>query len=333
MCVQSIALMTPHKVSAICWAAVSVLALSGMAQATGSVQACVLVANNSAATQCAEEDNVNIPLFGDVDEFVIEARHPAYSVTTFDCPPNFSNCPQSGDGGFEFEPASSKLHDDGTWVLWVYREATFWRPTGMTVKAGGHTFADAHRIAVSKKVAGENSWPQFLVLYADGNLRLIPHPPKGASSVCFGASVIVGPSQLSSRPYAQISLVEFDSSKKSLSVEYEEGGTAKLAMVVDRTIATVTVQADFPSGCLPFATFRSMFVGPDNCDTAWVTVRCQNTDACVRGVLDPFVCLGQEFQFTRTVPSVHNVSAPDITIRVTDPNTTACYCPDDDSMS
>jgi len=89
-------------------------------------------------------------------------------------------------------PVDAGEWDDGTWVVVAYRLGSFWRPHGMTVKRGSTTFTDAHYIAVSKKVAGEASWPQFLVLYSDGNLRLIPHPPAGRQSVCFGASVIVG---------------------------------------------------------------------------------------------------------------------------------------------
>ncbi|MEW6363161.1 MAG: hypothetical protein AB1714_00830 [Acidobacteriota bacterium] len=141
-------------------------------------EACVELRNNSVATLCAEEDNVNMALRGVSSRFVIEATHPAYAVTTYDCPPNSTNCPPPSGDSYNFTPAQLKLHDDGTWVVWAYRESSFWRPQGMTASSvGGPSLEDTHYLAVSKKLSGEDSWPQFLVLYADGNLRLIPHPP------------------------------------------------------------------------------------------------------------------------------------------------------------
>jgi hypothetical protein len=133
-----------------------------------------------------------MPLYGMLSRFVIEATHPGYAITTYDCPPNFSNCPPPSGDDYEFTPAQLKLYDDGIWVIWAYRESYFWRPHGMTAsKVGGSSLDDTHYIAISKKVSGENSWPQFLILYSDGNLRLIPHPSLGHLSVCFGASIII----------------------------------------------------------------------------------------------------------------------------------------------
>ncbi|MEW6369265.1 MAG: BACON domain-containing carbohydrate-binding protein [Acidobacteriota bacterium] len=278
-------------------------------------EACVELANDSVPTLCAEEDNINMPFRGVLSRFVIEATHPQYAVTTYDCPPNFANCPPPSGDVYVFPPAQLKLYDDGTWVVWAYRESQFWRPQGMIASSlGGPSLADAHYVAVSKKVTGEDSWPQFLVLYPDGNLRLIPHPPVGQASVCFGSSVIVGPAAPTARPIAEIGSVSYRPSDNTLTIGYREGGSAILSMSVDRTTAAVTVDIGYPTSELPFATFRTMFVDQGNCDVARVAVWENGTLDSDSGVLDATQTSGDEFAFYRQVPSVHNMSAPDIRI-------------------
>lgn len=273
----------------------------------------IYLANDSVPTLCAEHDNVNLCLFGNVAEFTISATHPTYAVTTYACPPDFTNCPANGQD-FTFEPAVQKLYDDSIWVVWAYREEKFWRPHGMLALAGSESLTDTHYVAVSKKVTGQDMWPQFLVLYADGNLRLIPHPPEGQSSVCFAASVIAGPAEPAERPVAEVALAEFDPSNQCLLVTYANGGSAELELAVDRTNATVNVEVDYVTAELPFATFRSMFVSDGNCDTAEVTVRRRDGGSYTFGALDPIGTCGDEILFHRTVPSQHNMSGPDITI-------------------
>jgi len=273
-------------------------------------------------TVCAEEDNVNIPIFGDVNEFIIEAAHPNYPVTTYTCLPDFTECNQIAGQDYTFTPETRIMYDDGAWVLVACRESSFWRPRGMSVRveSDSKTFDNAHYIAVSRKVLGEASWPQFLVIYADGNLRLIPHPPGGVPSVCFGASVVVGPAVPSERPWCEISDVTFDTLDKGLLLHYADGGRAKLSLTVDRNAAAVRVSIDYATAFLPFATFRSMFVQEYNCDTALATVYCHENIVGTRNVLEPFVYVGDKFVFSRNLPSVHNMSAPDIIITVVDPN-------------
>ena len=276
---------------------------------------CVILGNDSVPTLCAEEDNVNMPFYGMPSRFVIEATHPEYVVTGYGCDPNFTNCPPPSGDDYEFTPAQLKLYDNGIWVVWAYRQSRFWRPRGMIAsKVGGSSLNDAHYIAVSKKVAGENSWPQFLVLYCDGNLRLIPHPPAGHASVCFGASVIVGPAEPSERPIAEISSVSYEPSGNTLTVTYYAGGSAELNMSVDRTMASVTVDVNYPTDELAFTTFRSMFVEQGNCDTAKVAFWDDGTPVSDCNVLDANTSPGDDFFFYRERASVHNMSAPDIRI-------------------
>lgn len=299
-----------HPGIALCVGLIHVLS---PARAKGTI---VYVENRSVLTSCAEHDNVNIPLHANVAAFTIQATHPTYDVTTYACPKDFTNCPPMGHEDFPFEPAEVSLYDDGVWVVWAYREERFWRPQGMLAKVGDSTLTDAHRIAVTKKITGEDSWPQFLVLYCDGNLRLIPHPPEGQSEVCFGASIIVGPAEPADRPLAEIESLEFDSVDKSLLITYRAGGSSRLALAVDRTTATVNVQVDYASDQFPFATFRSMYVSLDNCDTADVTTWRQHGLSETFNVLETIDTCADWVSFTRTVPSQHTMSAPDFTITV-----------------
>ncbi|HDM78585.1 MAG TPA: hypothetical protein ENG51_19300, partial [Deltaproteobacteria bacterium] len=59
--------------------------------------------NRSYSTTCAEEDNVNVPIFGSqVIHFRVVATHPTYCPCAYDgCPPDFSGCPPDGNGGTE----------------------------------------------------------------------------------------------------------------------------------------------------------------------------------------------------------------------------------------
>ncbi|MCI0420570.1 MAG: PA14 domain-containing protein, partial [Acidobacteria bacterium] len=164
----------------------------------------VLAANQSTTTECAEEDNVNIPLTGQIASFIIEATHPTSPVPPDNCAPDFSNCPPALSG-FSFTPGVFKLFDDGETVVEAVREASWWRPNGMAAAVDDRPQApDAHYVRIYRRIADTSEYPQVLVLYQDGALRLIPQPPVGASSVCFGSSVIIGPAAPAQRPIAEI---------------------------------------------------------------------------------------------------------------------------------
>ena len=282
-----------------------------------------IMTNSSYPTLCAEEDNIDLLLWGDPRIFEIVATHPAYPISDPNCTSNFTNCPPP-EPGYPFEEDQISLYDDGVWVVWAYRLSEWWQPQGMIATAiGGPAMIDAHYIAVSKKITGEESWPQFLVLYQDSNLRLIPHPPVGMEKVCFGSSVIVGPAAPDPdpnrpRPFAPIDQVMFDPATTTLIVEYAAGGTATLSMQVDREQATVGVDVDYlddPPN-VPFAHFRSMFVDVGSCDVERVQLLCKESVVLDSGVLEAPTTEGDEFYFYRETVSQHNQSAPDIRILV-----------------
>ena len=49
----------------------------------------ILAINKSFTTSCAEDDNINIPIFGNISKFKIEATHPVYPITIDNCDANF----------------------------------------------------------------------------------------------------------------------------------------------------------------------------------------------------------------------------------------------------
>lgn len=276
--------------------------------------------NQSISTLCAENDNINISFSGDVMSFVIEATHPSYDVGTYNCAPDFSNCiaPQASKTSHLFTPGVYKLFDDGETVIEAVREAEWWRPNGMAVSVdAGTSVTDIHYVRVYRKIDGANEWPQYVVLYMDGNLRLTPHPPVGVSSVCFGSSVIIGPASIAERPIAEIHSVRYVSATKSMEVLYQTGGSATLDLrECSRTITRVPITFHSPKSPLPFATFRSMFVFNGNTDVDHVLWR--DTSGALHD--DPIMTFsggeGTEWFFYRSSWSQHNTSAPDIRIRL-----------------
>jgi uncharacterized repeat protein (TIGR01451 family) len=139
--------------------------------------------NRSYCTTCAEEDNINIPLYGaGISQFRIVATHPTYPFTTDNCAADFSGC-----GLTTFAPQAvtcQPLWDDGLNVITVCNDSDWWRPQAMTVTVGSNSLT-GHRLVWNRKIADEASWPEVLVWYQDGNLRLKPHPQPGRADVCF----------------------------------------------------------------------------------------------------------------------------------------------------
>jgi len=208
--------------------------------------------------------------------------------------------------------------DDGdTIVVEAVREASWWRPRGMVASCDNKTEIDIHYVRVYKKIADANEWPQFFVLYMDGNLRLIPHPPVGVPSVCFGSSVIIGSASVASRPLAEIASVRYLKPSNTLEVVYQTGGSALLSLQdVDRTRARVGISVNYPTDTAPFATFRSMFVTDGNADTDHVLWTAASGSAHDDAILTFSGGGGTEWFFYLRTPSQHNTSAPDILVWV-----------------
>ncbi len=267
--------------------------------------------NDSYPTPCAEEDNVNVPLFARAAErWRITATHPAYAIGTDNCATDFSGCSATPGGASGLRDSCTKMYDDGTTIVEGCTMPSWWRPYRMTIRVG-EASGDYHYLRLYRQVEGERSWPQFLVLYQDGYLRLIPHPPVGRTSVCFGSSVIVGPALPSTRPYVDLREVTVAPAALALDLAYRAGGTAHVALAVDRTQAAATVDVHYPYGpTAPLAIFRSMYVADGNADVDHI----QNPLGSYP-ILGTWRELpGPWWAFSRAAWSRHNTSAPDIRV-------------------
>ena len=278
--------------------------------------------NKSTCTTCAEEDNINIPIFaGEIDRFEVVATHPTYDIGIDNCAPDFSGCTATiGTSTVQPTDTCETLWDDGTDVIKVCTESGWWLNNTMTVRVNGQT-ATGHRLVWHKKIMDAASWPEVLVLYEDGNMRLKPHPPTGRADVCFGSSVIIGPAPSTLRPYAEIQELVVDPPDSSIEVSYRNGGNAHLELSVNRVQAIVGVSVDYDTS-KPFATFRSMYVSDGNADVDHVQTTKGDLPFLTELLTDcranwSFLT-GPQWLFHRTIRSAHNTSAPDILIEVVD---------------
>lgn len=276
--------------------------------------------NLSYCTTCAEEDNINIPLYGDnVSHFRIIATHPAYNFTVDNCAADFSGCNLASSTPHDV--TCDPLWDDGINVITVCNDSDWWLPQAMTVTVGSENLA-GHRLVWNRKIADEASWPEVLVFYHDGNLRLKPQPPLGRADVCFGSSVVVGPAPADElRPYVEIETIVVDPAGMTLDVTYRNEESAHLELAVDRDQAQVDVWADYDTA-VSFATFRSMYVAEDNADAA--RVKTAVGDFALLDISSPEwttaweALSGPRWFFYRQAVSNHNTSAPDISIEALD---------------
>lgn len=271
--------------------------------------------NNSYPTTCAEEDNVKVPLFGNrALQFRVTATHPKYDIGDDNCAADFSGCSLAAIKTSLASDACDTLSDDGTTVVQGCNQPSWWRPYKMEIIVGVIS-GDYDYLVISKKIQDEPSWPQFLVLYEDGNMRLKPHAQVGGTDPCFGSSVIIGPAVDvdTIRPYVDIKTVEVDVAPLTLNITYLNGGTAHVKLAVDRLRATALVNVKYKTNInVPFAVFRSMYVEDRNADVDHI--RTPHGDFPIRG--DWTYLEGPWWFFYRKVRSTHNTSAPDIRITV-----------------
>lgn len=271
-----------------------------------------LAINESYTTNCAEEKNINIPLYGDnFTRFHIQANHPNYSFDQDNCAADYSGCASPQHIPLA-EDTCRKIYDDGQHAIEVCDTPDWWRPSKMLVNAAGNA-VEGHYLRIYEKIADEDSWPQFAVFYSDGYLKLIPHPKHGQAQVCFGSSVVVGPALVSQRPYVDIERVELRFNPLSMEIIYRDGGSSNLELSVDREKATAIVTPNYSKGMeKPFAVFRSMWVQDGNCDVDHL--QAGDSDAAILGGWDR--SSSTRWRFYRNAISKHGTSAPDITVEM-----------------
>ncbi|MFH0908100.1 MAG: hypothetical protein V1929_05000 [bacterium] len=217
-----------------------------------------------------------------------------------------------------FETVES-LYDDGTTVVHAINIDFWWRaPRHMTINAiGGGINTNAHYLRIARLTPTNASWNQFFILYEDGNARILPLPPNGMYLGHFGASVILGPSADSVRPFCGIDSLTVDPHDLSVDIVYENGGTSHVELWSDRNQTVVDVTGiTYNTATQSFARLRSMWVHDGKSDID----RIENEDG-VFPILDPWTALGGAWwRFLHKVPSYHNTYAPEYEIDVTEPS-------------
>jgi len=303
------------------------------------------VQNRSVSTLCAEEDNVNIALTSEARCYLLEATHPGIGYGP--CPPDFTNCHFPPQAAFEYdidvadsyyqerdivkcgcrafgddckEGQSPKFcaqtwQDDKT-ALEIVREAAFWlEHAAMAVSVDGKKPERGHYLRIRHKLRGRSEWPEILVLYSDGNLRLKPQRLPGGPDPCFGTSVIVGPALPNKgRPYARILAVDYHSQQNQLHLRYADGSTAVLSIQRGDpalTAVAVTVRTESKH---PIATLRSMYVSDDNADATEVVWTDANGAGAIANVLTFEADTVASLKLSRSRPSRHNPTAPDVQV-------------------
>ena len=272
------------------------------------------ILNNSSTTICPEEDNINIPIYGqNVTEFRIIATHPTYIQTNIiDKGKNCTNCPNY----VNFTTKVKKIYDD---KRCGHRDGN--RDTLVAQRRGngcqcgrGHIASNVTYFRIYKFIA-ETHWeyPQVFVLYEDGNARIIPQPPPGFKNVTFGSSVILGATENLGRQFVDIDRVEIDPQNLSMKIIYEDKTTAHVELHVNRSQNIVEVSnITYDTTNHPFARFRSMWVKDGNSDTDHI----RTEDEVFPIMRTPTELKGTWWQFFREVPSIHNTYCPDIKIEV-----------------
>lgn len=278
--------------------------------------ALVTVKDKGVKTQCAEEDNVYAVLLAPgVRSFEVEARHPAYGaeLKTDTFKPNFTDCTFQPQHDFPLTPRKVILYRDDQVEIRGIEYSSYWRPTLVKVDVAGRKDRGFTLIQLLQRMG--KTWYETLVLHApDGYWRLRPLPLPQFKSGGYGSSFLIGPVEESTRPYVRITEVKVDPKARRFTVLFDKGGQASLTITsLDHHAMKAKVELDPPVETgRPFVALRSMYVAPDNADTAelhWTTADGQRKVA-------PVVGFGQvearAVGFEKSMPSRHNTSAPDI---------------------
>jgi hypothetical protein len=276
----------------------------------------VTVQDKGRATLCAEEDNVYATLTAPaVRSFQVTARQPAYgaTLTQNNYQADFRNCGINSAKDFKFKPREPVVlyEDDRVKVIGV-TYGGYWRPGRVEVDVAGRKDGGFHLIQLFIKHGADVQ--EAVVLHAlDGYWRLRPLPlPQFGGSV-YGSSFLVGPVEETSRPFVRIREVRFDPKAMAFHLSFVKGGAATLTVKqVDREQLRMAVTLDPPVAGSPFLALRSMYVAPDNADTAVLDWRAP--DGAERSA--PVVGFGEvdakAVSFVRAIPSQHNSAAPDL---------------------
>jgi hypothetical protein len=277
------------------------------------------VSNASEPTLCAETDNVYVKLASpDVRRFAIEAVHPAYmgTIVVDRWAPDFRNCDMGSDPAYKFEPRRVTIHETAEWQLVGHTLATNWRPNNVPVRVGNRVENNLHLLQLWTRF--QERAEEVLVLYpADGYWRARPLPPAHLRWSAYGSSFLVGPIEMAGRPLVDIREITFDPATRTFRLDLARGGAVTVRLdALDQERIALDVGLERSISGQPFAALRSMFVTEVNNDVAHIGWRSEGAQAWRQ---EPVMSFGRadavELWAGRTIPSRHNLSAPDMVFR------------------
>ena len=291
-------------------------ALALIAAPALAAPAVITVKDKGVKTLCAEEDNVYVTLAAPgLKSFQVEARHPAYGeVLEHDtAKPNFKNCVFQPQKDFPLAPRMVILYRDDKVMIRGITYSGYWRPNVVRVDVAGRKDQGFTLIQLLQKEGKD--WYESLVLHApDGYWRLRPLPLKQFTGAVYGSSFLIGPVEESTRPYVRIAEVRIDPKARRFTVKFDKGGQASLTITsLDHQAMKAKVELDPPVETgRPFVALRSMYVAPDNADTAELRWTAPGGDSKTAPVVGFGQVQASAVGFQKSMPSLHNTSAPDI---------------------
>jgi hypothetical protein len=297
----------------------AILLLACTSYARAGDDLAVEVVNASEPTLCAEKDNVHLKLTSpNVRRFTVEAMHPAYmgTIVVDRYAPDFRNCDMSGDPAFKAAPRRVTLHETNEWQLVGHTFASYWRPNTVPVRVGDRIETGLHLLQLWTRF--QERAEEVLVLYPpDGYWRARPLPPAHLRWSAYGSSFLIGPEETVGRPLVHLRDIAFDPATRTFHLNFARGGSASLRLdALDQDRIALDVALDAPISGRPFASLRSMFVTDVNADVAQVGWRTKGAQAWQHA---PVMTFGRadavELWAGRTLPSRHNLSAPDMLFR------------------
>ena len=247
----------------------------------------------------------------------VQAVHPAYigTIVTDRWAPDWTACDMTRDPNFRADNARRiTFWETPDFWLTGYTFPSFWRPNTVPVRVGQRVEQGLHLVQFWMRFRERAE--EVLVFYPpDGYWRARPLPFGDLRWTAYGSSFLVGPVEMQERPIVAFKEVSFDPAAMTFTMEFARGGSAKLK-IEEINQGRIALEASYSGAMpdnLPFAALRSMYATEMNADVAKVAWRARGGQGWNESPVMSFKgAPATELWAGRTVPSNHNLSAPDM---------------------
>jgi hypothetical protein len=237
---------------------------------SGSIQ------NDSDMILCADEVNINIPLYyPNLTAYRVIVTHP--TSLPANVPDTEINPDNRRFGNGSGNETVQNIYNDGIVLIETVKVNPWWRgEKAMNVSVYGGSSASNVTYFRIYKLINETHWdyPQVFVLYEDGDSRIIPQPPLGLRNVTFGPNVNLGDTGKLECSFADIDRVEIDPINLVMDITYEDKTTSHVELMVDRNQSIVKVSnINYDTYNHPFTIFRSMSAKDKKAETDFIRTK------------------------------------------------------------